>query len=767
MNSKNHTVLIICSLICAFYSTNFTHAQKFLPGTAILDTGDLGAKMVSDIGKWLDAKTFEIKTLNQKKFLEDASKLHTDPILLNKKKQTFRSIFGISEFQKPIENIDLVETLKSPSLIYENKKYKIQKIRWNVTEGLDGEGLLIEPKEKPIAQIIAIPPADLIPESFCGLTKDQSIPMGKILAELGCRVIVPTIIDRKQGFGNNLEIPRKTNIPRREFIYRMAYEMGYQINGLEVQKIAPLVGWFSTKSPTIPIGIAGNGDGAFQAIMLSFLDERIKSCWIDGFYFNRDKGFSEPLDRNTWNYNKYFSDAELISLSKADVLISGFGYPLYKGAEKIENLNQAAPGVLVPPDKEWISTENNRISTYLKAINSNKKVMFENITIESSLSKLGLKFISILSNEKPILVDTNKETAQSDHIAAAEERQQKQFNQLISFIQKTWRKSDKVRQNFFGKYDSSTIEKWEKNSESLRSYFSEEIIGKLPPVSMKPNPRTKIIYENKHFTGYEVKLDIHENVFAYGILLVPADMKENERRPVVVCQHGLEGKPTDVCDPDKKTPYYNSFGAELARKGYIVFAPQNPYLGRDLFRELQRKANPLGLSLFSFIVQQHQVCIDWLKTLPFVQSDKIGFYGLSYGGKTAMRVPAILKDYCLSICSGDFNEWIGKNVSVDYQGSYMWTYEYEMYEFNLGRTFNYSEMAMLIAPRPFMVERGHSDGVGIDEMVAWEYAKVRRFFAFIGIPEKTEIEFFKGGHEINSKDTFAFLKKHLGWPKSD
>ena len=111
-----------------------------------------------------------------------------------------------------------------------------------------------------------------------------------------------------------------------------------------------------------------------------------------------------------------------------------------------------------------------------------------------------------------------------------------------------------------------------------------------------------------------------------------------------------------------------------------------------------------------------------------------------------MRVPAILKDYCLSICSGDFNEWIGKNVSVDYQGSYMWTYEYEMYEFNLGRTFNYSEMAMLIAPRPFMVERGHSDGVGIDEMVAWEYAKVRRFFAFLGIPEKTEIEFFKGVH---------------------
>ena len=49
-----------------------------------------------------------------------------------------------------------------------------------------------------------------------------------------------------------------------------------------------------------------------------------------------------------------------------------------------------------------------------------------------------------------------------------------------------------------------------------------------------------------------------------------------------------------------------------------------------------------------------------------------------------MRVPALLDRYCLSICSGDFNEWIWKNVSVDSPYSYMFTGEYEMYEFNLG-----------------------------------------------------------------------------------
>ncbi len=759
-------LLFLYSLIWISYSTNFIYAQKILPKTTFLEAGDLGTKMVTGIGTWLDIKILENETLRNEKFVSNAKKDFLDPKVLEQKKQILKKILGIIDSPKLTEDLELHETLNKPALIYENKHYKILKIRWQVIDGLQGEGLLIEQKGKPIAQIIAIPAPDITPESFCGLTNDKSTLMGKVLADLGCRVIIPTIIDRKQGFSNNPDISRKTNIPRREFIYRMAYEMGYQINGLEIQKLLPLINWFSFKDPLIPIGVAGNGDGAFQALVLSFLEGRIKSCWIDGYHLNRNKSWSEPIDRNIWSYLKYFSDAELISLSKASTLISGLSYPKYKGPEKIGNLNQAAPGVLSAPANDLVIKENNILLSFLKVFNPEKKVLLENTNAESALSQLGAKFISTMSDFKLNL--TNEILpVDLDFNSIAEERQQRQFNDFISFIQKSWRKSDKVRQEIISKHDSSTVEKWEKSSESLRNYFSEEVIGKLPLATLKPNPKSRVIYENKDFTGYEIALDIHENVFAYGILLVPSNMKVGEKRPVVVCQHGLEGKPTDVCDPDKKTPYYNSFGAELARKGYIVFAPQNPYLGRDLFRELQRKANPLGLSLFSFIVQQHQISLEWLKTLPFVQADKIGFYGLSYGGKTAMRVPAILKDYCLSICSGDFNEWIGKNVLVDYNGSYMWTYEYEMYEFNLGQTFNYAEMAMLIAPRPFMVERGHSDGVGIDEMVGWEYAKVRRFYAFLGIPEKTEIEFFKGGHEINSKDTFTFLKKHLGWPKSD
>jgi len=169
--------------------------------------------------------------------------------------------------------------------------------------------------------------------------------------------------------------------------------------------------------------------------------------------------------------------------------------------------------------------------------------------------------------------------------------------------------------------------------------------------------------------------------------------------------------------------------------------------------------------LFSLMVPQHQQLTDWLGSLNFVDPDRIGFYGLSYGGKSAMRIPPLVSNYCLSICSADFNEWVWKNASTRSNYSYVWTGEYEIFEWNLGGTFNYAEMAALIAPRPFMVERGHFDGVAPDETVAHEYAKVRHLYAAkLGIGGRTEIEWFVGPHTINSRGTFDFLHRHLDWP---
>ena len=111
-------------------------------------------------------------------------------------------------------------------------------------------------------------------------------------------------------------------------------------------------------------------------------------------------------------------------------------------------------------------------------------------------------------------------------------------------------------------------------------------------------------------------MDVFPDVFAYGILLLPKGIKEAEKRPVVVCQHGLEGRPQDVADPKVNNPAYHQFAVKLAEQGFITFSPQNLYIFQDRFRTLQRKANPIKKTLFSLIVPQHQQITDWLKTLP-------------------------------------------------------------------------------------------------------------------------------------------------------
>jgi dipeptidyl aminopeptidase/acylaminoacyl peptidase len=258
-------------------------------------------------------------------------------------------------------------------------------------------------------------------------------------------------------------------------------------------------------------------------------------------------------------------------------------------------------------------------------------------------------------------------------------------------------------------------------------------------------------------------LDVFPDVFAWGVLMLPKDLKPGEQRPVVVCQHGRNGVPRMLIEGDEKA--YHDYATKLVERGFIVFVPHNPYRGEDKYRFLSRKANSVKASLFSFILAQHQQILNWLSSLPQVDRSRIAFYGLSYGGETAVRIPPLLDKYCLSICSADFNDWSRKIASTDAKYSFMFTVEWEMPYFDMGSKFNYNEMVALLAPRPFMVERGHGDGVAPDEWVAYEYAKVKRLYDALRIGDRTEIEVFDGLHEINGQGTFRFLEKHLDWPK--
>ncbi len=339
------------------------------------------------------------------------------------------------------------------------------------------------------------------------------------------------------------------------------------------------------------------------------------------------------------------------------------------------------------------------------------------------------------------------------------------FVQMVEYCQKLLRGAERRRAVWWAKADLSSPAAWEKSKRPYLEHYVREGIGAIAGEAGGA-VETRRIYDTVDYTGWEVVVPVAGEVIGYGILLVPKGMKPGERRPLVVAQHGLEGRPQDLIQPPdaKAAQVYGRFAARLVERGFVVYAPQNPYIHGDRFRRLQRKANPLGLTLYSFIVAQHKATLDWLETLPMVDGERIGFYGLSYGGRTAMLVPPVEARYKVVICSGNFNEWTWKIASNEAPFSYLFTQEYEMFDFNQGNTFGHYELSALMAPRAFMVERGHADGVGIDEWVSYEYAKVRRLYANWNLGAKTTIEYFQGPHQIWGVGTFSFLHEQLRWP---
>ncbi len=747
-----------------------------LPGTKLLEgKQDFAKDMVDGIHRYLDKATEQAAKDRAKLWNVDLASPEAFDKSVQPNRERFRKIIGVVDARLPV-TMTKIATTEQASLVAETKHYKVFAVRWPVLAGMNAEGLLLEPTGKAKGNAVAIPDADWTPEQLVGVSpgvaKDSQF--ARRLAEDGYRVLVPTLINRQDEFSGSPRIGRFTNQPHREFVYRMAFQMGRHVIGYEVQKVLAGVDWFTKGEPSrvsdrlLPIEVWGYGEGGLIALYSAAIDTRIRHTYISGYVNNRNELHKEPIYRNVFGLLKEFGDAELLTLAGAPngartVNVEYAKEPAVTGppTPRKGRSGGAAPGTLGFATANSVFGEFDRFRKATKFAGKSLTTFasgpFTDL-MDAPIDAEGLQRAKLRAERSTEPKELRLDSDPND-------RQKRQFNEAVSYTQNLLGTAPtKRQQSFWSKLDTSSLDALKKSQEPLRQAFHENIIGKLPESKSPLNPRTRLMYETPKYKAYEVVLDLNEDVICHGILLVPTGIKPGERRPVVVCQHGLEGRPSDVCNPKAKTQYYNSFGTQLAERGFVVFAPQNPYIFQNYFRQAVRKANPLGLSLYTFIVAQHDRILDWLVTLDFVDPARIAYYGLSYGGKVAMRIPSIVTRYCLSICSGDFNEWIWKNINLDWQGSYMFTGEYEMYEFDLGNTFNYAEMAALIAPRPFMVERGHSDGVGLDEYVAFEYAKVRRFYAQAGIGDRTELEFFVGGHVIHGQGTFAFLHRHLNWP---
>lgn len=766
-----------------------------LPGTdPYSEEGDLPDRVLTGIDAFLRRQTEASIEARGRHWTRDLSSPEAYEKSVAANRERFVRIIGAIDSRLPVGALEFVASTTFPAKIIETETYSVHRVRWPVFDGVFGEGLLVEPRGAPTAHVVALPDADQTPEMLLGLQAGirPESQFVRVLAEQGCQVVIPVLIDRSDTWSGSAALGQFTNQPHREWIYRQAYEMGRHVIGYEVQKVLAVVDWFEQqRSGGARVGVAGYGEGGLLALYSAAVDRRIDATLVSGYFGSRQELWKEPIYRNVFGLLEEFGDAEIASMvAPRRLIIEPSETPAVDGPPAArEGRTGAAPGEIPPANLEEIRAEVSRAHRlvgprFARAIQLVAGVRDTPVSfgtpeaVGAFLEALQVRPMPGGAVEAPAALEASRDAFD------VEERQRRQVKQLEAFTQKLVIQAETDRAEYFwNKVDArlgqsgegTPAAKWDDAVQAYRDDFWENVIGRFPSLDTPLNARTKRVRDEPGWSGYVVVLDTLPDVIGWGYLLVPKDLKPGERRPVVVCQHGGSSTPDSTIDAQSRA--YKAYAIQLVERGFVVFSPYNPNYarGRDRMYDLQRLANPLKRSIFSVIAAQHDRILDFLTGLDFVDPARIGFYGLSYGGKTAMRVPALLDRYALSICSGDFNEWIRKNVSVHavvgaaapaYRfSSYMFGGDYEIFEFNLGRTFNYAEMAALIAPRPFMVERGHHDLVGSDEWVAYEYAKVFRLYnSTLKLPERTAIEVFDGGHEIHARGTLDFLHRHLRWP---
>ena len=736
-------------LFCALH----LNAQPKLDTKPLTLEGDIASHLVAGVDKFLLDELAASVAKRPAYWNRDFSSHEAYEKSVEPNRKRLAHILGLRDSRTAFAGLQLDGTTATSSLVGRTDRITIHAVSWPAFRDVTGTGLLLEPRGRDVvANVVAIPDSGQIPEQIAGLSLGLTpeLQYARRLAESGCRVVVPMLIDRQE------KISRLT---RREFLYRSAFELGRQLVGYEIQKTLAVVDWYKKSWPAKPVGVIGWGEGGLITQYAAAVDTRIDAACVSGYFDSRQNIWQEPIDRNVFGLLEQFGDAELASL----IAPRSFIVDAARGPEATIPGGRGAPSRVVTPALGSVKQELARAERLIEKLDPPAKLQL----VEGGQKPLAGQALGQFL--KSLASDAALGQAGEDNITHlrknfdAAPRHAAQFHEIDRHTQWLLRESPFVRKQFY-KPDTSSVAKFEASNEKYRTQFYDDVIGRFDRERLPLNARSRKIYDTEKWVGHEVVLDVFPNVIAYGILLLPRDLKADEKRPVVVCQHGLEGRPQDIIQGDHRA--YHDFAAKLAERGFITFSPQNLYIFTDRFRTLQRKANPLKKTLFSVIIPQHQQIVDWLKTLPYVDEKRIAFYGLSYGGKTAMRVPPVVTDYCLSICSADFNEWVDKNASTRNPYSYVNSGEYEIFEWDLGSTFNYAEMAGLIAPRPFMVERGHYDGVASDETVGWEFAKVRFLYqGKLKLKDRCEIEWFDGPHTINGKGTYEFLHRHLNWPK--
>ena len=161
-----------------------------LPGTNRLTMeGDLAAQMVASLDEFVAQEVSNSVESRQQLWNRDYRSHEAYAASIAPNRERFGQYIGCVDERVPIDALHYIATTAQTAEIAKAEGYTVHAVRWHVFDGVDGEGLLLEPADEPVAQVIALPDADWTPEMLVGLADGipQETQFARRLAEQGCR----------------------------------------------------------------------------------------------------------------------------------------------------------------------------------------------------------------------------------------------------------------------------------------------------------------------------------------------------------------------------------------------------------------------------------------------------------------------------------------------------------------------------------------------------------------------------------------------------
>lgn len=278
-----------------------------------------------------------------------------------------------------------------------------------------------------------------------------------------------------------------------------------------------------------------------------------------------------------------------------------------------------------------------------------------------------------------------------------------------------------------------------------------------------------LVYPEYTLQKYSAEICKNLNMLFY--VLTPKNTNKSAPGVVALCGHGYGVRQILNISKRGRKKHFNyidnyqkNFGAELAKRGCVVVAPElfgfgEARLHKDLIKpfyisscdELSHRLLPYGLTVASMRVYQAVVCAEILSEIENVNKEKISCMGISGGGLTALYASVIEEKFRKTVVSGYINTFRGSILSRWHCPD-----NYIPSALEIGEIYDF---ASALAPRELLIESGIKDKLFPIEASKTAHEKIKRIYSLVGAEDKLHIDVFDGKHSVSGRKSFDFLSK--------